>query len=140
MNITIGRLSEQTGVKVETIRYYEKIGLMPSPERTASGHRIYDQTQLMRLTSIKRCRDLGFPLDDVRMMLGLIDGGYTCGEVRDLTLQHQASIKQKITDLKRLDKTLGTLATACRGGSSKECAVVDALFEGSIERSKGMPQ
>ena len=129
-DITIGRLSEQTGVKVETIRFYEKIGLMPAPARTDSGHRIYDRMQTSRLASIKRCRDLGFPLEDVRAMLGLIDGGYTCDELRELTLRHQTSIKQKISDLKRLDHTLGKLAAACQGGASMECAVVDALFEG----------
>ena len=85
--LTIGALSEQTGVDVETIRYYEREGLLPNAPRTAGGHRVFDQARLGRLIFIHRSRELGFSGTEVRTLLGMVDGGYTCGEVRDLTGQ-----------------------------------------------------
>ncbi|VAW87176.1 Heavy metal resistance transcriptional regulator HmrR [hydrothermal vent metagenome] len=125
----IGVLSEHTGCKVETIRYYERIGLLPDPPRSEGGHRIYGLEHLKRLTFIRRGRELGFTLDEVRTLLGLVDGGnYTCGEVRALTLKHQQKIQKKITDLKRLEKSLAEIAAQCEGGAVPECPVIDALF------------
>jgi DNA-binding transcriptional MerR regulator len=82
--LTVGALSEQTGVNVETIRYYEREGLLPSAPRTAGGHRVFGEAHLRQLIFIRRSRELGFSGPEVRTLLGLVDGGYTCGDVRDL--------------------------------------------------------
>lgn len=124
----IGALSKETGVHIETIRYYEKAGVMPKPPRSSGGRRQYDDEYKSRLSFVKRCRELGFSLDDVRSLLGLVDGGYTCGEVQQMTLAHQQEIKSKITDLRQLDRTLGKLAGSCDGGDTPDCPVIDALF------------
>ena len=127
--LTIGMLSRRTGVKVETIRYYERAGLMPEPTRTAGGHRVYDDGRLRRLIFIRRGRELGFSLEDLQTLIGLVDGGYTCGEVRDIALAHLNDIRQKIADLRRLEKTLKLAAAKCTGGSVPECPIVDSLFD-----------
>jgi MerR family transcriptional regulator, mercuric resistance operon regulatory protein len=125
--LTIGALSEQTGVNVETIRYYEREGLLPSAARTAGGHRVFDEAHLRRLIFIRRSRELGFSGTEVRTLLGLVDGGYTCGEVRDLTLRHIVSVRSKIADLRRLEKTLTTISSKCAGGDTPDCPIVEAL-------------
>ena len=130
--LTIGALSGQTGVSVETIRYYEREGLLPSAPRTASGHRVFGEAHLRRLLFIRRSRELGFPGTEVRTLLGLVDGGYTCGEVRDLTLRHLVSVRAKIADLRRLEKTLATISSKCEGGDLPDCPIVEAL---SADRS-----
>src|SRR3546814_9211187 len=80
----IGDLSGRTGVNIETIRYYERIGIMPEPPRSAGRQRVYDSGHIKRLAFIRRSRELGFSLDEVRALLTLVDGGdYTCGEVQD---------------------------------------------------------
>lgn len=131
----IGELSKNTGVNIETIRYYEKAGVMPAPPRSAGGRRLYGDAHQSRLSSVKRCRELGFSLEEVRSLLRLVDGGYTCGDVRKMTLAHQQSIKTKIADLKRLDKTLGKLAKNCEGGAAPDCPVIEALFFGAGRRN-----
>ena len=125
--LTIGALSQQTGVNVETIRYYEREGLLPSAPRTAGGHRVFGKTHLRRLFFIRRSRELGFSGSEVRALLGLVDGGYTCGKVRDLTLRHLVSVRAKIADLRRLEKTLSTISSKCAGGDTPACPVVEAL-------------
>ena len=125
--LSIGALSEQTGVNVETIRYYEREGLLPSAPRTADGHRVFDQAHLRRLIFIRRSRELDFSGTEVRALLGLVDGGYTCGEVRDLTLRHRANVRAKIADLRRLEKTLTTISSECEGGDMPDCPIVEAL-------------
>lgn len=127
----IGGLSGATGVHIETIRYYEKAGLMPLPPRSEGGRRQYGNGHVARLAFIKRCRELGFTLAQVRVLLGLVDGGYSCGEVREITMHHQQEIRARIADLRRLERTLGKLAESCEGGETPECPVIDALFEGS---------
>jgi len=130
--LTIGALSEQTGVNVETIRYYEREGLLPSAPRTAGGHRVFDETHLGRLLFIRRSRELGFSGTEVRALLGLVDGGYTCAEVRDLTLRHLTSVRAKITDLRRLEKTLTTISAKCEGGETPDCPIVEALWPTTV--------
>lgn len=126
-DITIGRLSEATGVKIETIRYYEKIGIMPSPPRTSGGQRVYSPAHLSRLGFVKRSRDLGFSLDAVRSLLGLSDAPPSCGEVHDLTMKHLREIRSKIADLRQLERTLKTIAAKCERGDTPECPIIDAL-------------
>lgn len=126
----IGQLAERSGVKVETVRYYEQSGLMPDPPRTEGGHRLYTEEHLRRLIFIRRCRQLGFVMEEIRGLLYLIDGGkYTCGEVQALTLDHARSVREKIKDLKRLEKTLTRIASECEGGAVPECPIVDALLD-----------
>lgn len=126
----IGMLSKQTGCKVETIRYYEREGLMPDPPRTDGGHRVYAQEHLKRLRFIRRGRELGFTLDEVRNLLRIVDGDhYTCGEVKALTLDHLADVRGKLADLKKLETALKELAAQCSGDETPYCPVVEALFE-----------
>ena len=126
-DLTIGKLSERAGVRIETIRYYEREGLLPRAPRTEGGHRVFDDAHLRRLLFIRRSRELGFSGAEVQALLGLVDGGYTCGEVRDLTLMHLAAIRAKIADLRRLEKTLAEISSECRGGKVPDCPVIEAL-------------
>ncbi len=129
MPLTIGILSRNTGCNIETIRYYERIGLLPAPPRSAGGHRLYGEAHLKRLTFIRRGRELGFTLDDIRGLLGLVDGGaYTCAEVKALTLDHLGEVRRKLADLRRLEKALEDMASECDGGAVPDCPVIDALF------------
>lgn len=123
----IGALSDHTGVNIETIRYYEKIGILPAPPRAASGHRVYDKGSAKRLMFIRRSRDLGFSLDDVRSLLGLEDKPPSCAKVHALTARHLAGIRAKISDLKRLERTLTKVAEECGKAATPDCPVIDAL-------------
>lgn len=125
--LTIGVLSEGSSVNIETIRYYERIGLMPAPPRSQGGHRLYGGEHRKRLAFIRRSRELGFTLDEIRNLLGLVEGGYTCGEVRDAALTHLKDIRRKITDLRRMERTLAETAARCEGGTAPECPIVDVL-------------
>ena len=128
--LTIGALSEQSGVNIETIRYYEKIGVMPAPGRSAGGFRIYEPDHLKRLSFVRRSRLLGFSLDEIRSLLRLVDGhGHTCAEVYALMLSHLAEIRRKIRDLRRLQRAMAEMAARCSGESVPECPIVDALFD-----------
>ena len=128
--LSIGKLSKQSGVNIETIRYYEKIGVMPAPGRSANGYRIYGADCLKRLSFVRRSRRLGFSLDEIRGLLRLVDGhAYTCAQVHALTLDHLAGIRRKITDLKRLERVMAEMAAQCSGESAPECPIVDALFD-----------
>jgi MerR family mercuric resistance operon transcriptional regulator len=103
----IGALSSESDVNIETIRYYEKIGVMPKPARSRGGYRLYTADHLKRLTFIRRGRELGFSLGELRDLLRLVDGHkYTCAEVRTLTLGHVSDIRRKIADLKRLERVM----------------------------------
>ncbi len=127
--MTRGVIAKRTGVNIETVRYYERIGLLPAPPRSEGGHRIYDEDLLRRLNFIRRCRELGFALDEIRGLLGLVDGGgYTCGEVEVLTTVHLEDVRRKLADLKRLEKVLGEMVARCAGGEVPECPVIEALF------------
>ena len=125
--LSIGRLAERTGVKVETIRYYERIGIMPQPDRTESGHRRYGPGHAARLRFIKRSRELGFPLDDVRSLLGLEDRPPSCAEVHDVAVRHLGSVRKRIADLRALERTLARAADDCALGDAPDCPVIDAL-------------
>jgi MerR family transcriptional regulator, mercuric resistance operon regulatory protein len=127
---SIGALSERSGVNVETIRYYEKIGVMPIPARTAAGYRIYNLDHLRRLHFVRRGRELGFNLDELRGLLHLVDGhSFTCAQVQALTVEHLKDIRQKIIDLRRLERVMSEMAKQCSGDQLPECPIIDALFE-----------
>ena len=127
--LTIGKLSDQTGVNIETIRYYEKIGLMPQAPRKESGHRVYDDALAQRLRFIKRGRELGFSLENIRALLGLEDEKPSCAEVFDMAVDHLKEIRQKIDDLKKLEKTLASVAQKCDRNESPDCAIIKGLFD-----------
>ena len=125
----IGAFSEQTGCHIETIRYYERVKLLPKPARSEGGHRLYDGEQVKRLVFIRRSRELGFSLDEVRTLLRLVDGKrYTCQEIKTITEKHLDDVKKKISDLRRLQKTLGDISSQCEGGLVPDCPIIDALF------------
>ncbi|HTQ13834.1 MAG TPA: helix-turn-helix domain-containing protein [Rhizomicrobium sp.] len=126
---SIGVLAERSAVNIETVRYYEKIGLMPKPARSAGGYRLYTVDHLKRLSFVRRGRELGFSLDELRDLLRLVDDrNHTCAQVRALTLEHVAGIRRKITDLRRLERTMTGMAAQCSGKRIPECPIVDALF------------
>ena len=128
--LSIGKLSKQSGVNIETIRYYEKIGVMPVPGRTAGGYRVYGPDHVKRLSFIRRGRELGFRLEELRGLLRLVDGHkYTCEEVRTLTLEHVAEVRRKIRDLRRLERVMADMAARCTGNRVPQCPVIDALFD-----------
>ncbi len=127
--ITRGKLAKRFGCHLETVRYYEKIGLLLPPTRTAGGHRLYQIDDQRRLRFILRGRDLGFSIGELRGLLSLVDSNvYTCGEILDLTIDHLGSVRRKITDLRRLERTLARISSECSGGAVPECPVIEALW------------
>jgi len=130
-DLTIGALAARTGVNIETIRYYERIGLLRAPARSRGGHRLYDGDDLKRLNFIRRSRDLGFRLTEVRALLGLADQrSRSCVKVRDLAAGHLEDVRAKLADLKRLERILGEMVARCADGSLPDCPLIDALFRG----------
>jgi MerR family mercuric resistance operon transcriptional regulator len=129
--VSIGRHSRQTGVNVETIRYYERIGILPQPPRTAGGRRIFDGTAARRLIFIRRCRELGFGLDDVRAMLSLVDRDEAdCAAIRELTEGHLMEVRSKLAVLRRMERVLATMVKQCRSGMVPDCPIVETLSSG----------
>lgn len=125
----IGILSRRSGCNIETIRYYERISLMPEPPRTPGGHRSYSNLHERRLVFIRRCRELGFSVEEIRVLLGLVDGGgYTCGEVKAVTDRHLDDVRRKVADLRKLERTLKKMSAACAGGQVPECPIIDTLY------------
>lgn len=135
--LTIGALSELTGVNIETIRYYERIGLLPPPRRTEGRHRLYDRDLTRRLQFVRRARELGFSIEEIRALLRLVDrGGLGCGEAKDITDHHLADIRGKLADLKKLERVLGRLATACAENVLPQCPLLEALSDGRYASTK----
>ena len=125
--INIGRLSERTGVNIETIRYYEKIGLLPDPARTAAGYRQYGEDHLRRLRFIRRGRDLGFSIEAIRALLRLAEHPeQPCADADRLASEHLAAVDRKIDELGRLRQELQKMVHCC-AGSVAECRIIDAL-------------
>lgn len=127
--LTTGSLSKKTNVHIETIRYFERIGLMPEPQRKSSGHRVYDTSQLQRLTFINRCRELGFPQGDIRSLLGVEDNPPSCDDVHAITTRHKKTIKSKISDLRKLEKRLVEISSSCLNNEDPDCPIVESLSE-----------
>ena len=128
--LTRGALAVRTGCNIETVRYYEQVGLLPPPPRSAGGHRLYGPDLVKRLNFVRRSRDLGFSLKEIRGLLRLVDGGtYTCAEVERLARAHVREIRRKIADLRRMQRVLETMAARCTGGAVPDCPIIDALFD-----------
>jgi DNA-binding transcriptional MerR regulator len=130
--ISIGVLAQQTGCTVPTIRYYEEIGLLPTGLRTEAGRRLYGAPTVKRLTFIRRCRDFGFSIDQVRELVGLVDEPQRpCVEVRDIAAVHLAEVRKKLADLQALEASLSAFVvscdTACAGGPSIDCTILEDL-------------
>jgi DNA-binding transcriptional MerR regulator len=126
--LTIGALAELTGTKVETIRYYERLELLPAPGRTVGNYRSYEPSHVGRLSFIRRARDLGFSLDQVRALLGLADRkDRSCESVDTIAREHLTEVERKIADLKSLRRELDTLIGQCRHGTIAECRILEAL-------------
>ena len=127
-DLSIGELAKATGTKVVTIRYYEQIGLLPVPRRTAGNYRTYDAEHRQRLHFIRSCRNLGFTLDQVRELLSLsTQKERDCADVDRVAIEHLKSVEQKITDLSRLAGELRRISSCCQGGRIAECRIIDAL-------------
>lgn len=125
--LSIGRLGERTGVNIETIRYYEKIGLLPEPTRTAAGYRQYGDDHLRRLRFIRRGRDLGFSIEAIRELLRLAEHPeQPCAHADELAVEHLAEVERKIADLTRLRDELQRLVH-CHAHSVAECRIIDVL-------------
>jgi Cu(I)-responsive transcriptional regulator len=127
--MSIGDLAKATGVKVVTIRYYEQAGLMPVPPRTEGNYRAYTAEAVRRLQFIRRLRDLGFTLDEVRDLLRLSsEKNRSCDEVDRIRREHLANVEKKVRDLGRLAAELRRLSRRCRGGGRvAECRIIEAL-------------
>lgn len=125
---TRGDLARVTGCNIETIRYYEKTGLLPDPPRTNAGYRIYSAAHATRLGFILRARELGFSMEDIRGLLGLGDGtAPTCAEIKERTERHLSDVRTKIADLKQIEHVLAKTAARCSGEQVPECPILDAL-------------
>lgn len=132
--LTIGKLSKLSGVKIATIRYYETIKLMPTPSRTQNGRRIYAPTETRILVFIRRSRELGFSLNEVRALLRL--GGpekASCRQVQEIAAHHLDDIRAKISDLRKLERLLANTIAQCTGTTAPDCPVLDIL---DIQRAK----
>ena len=125
---TIGELSRLAQVNIETIRYYENIGIMPNPPRNRSGYRIYSIPHLERLSFVRRSRELGFSQPENRRLLTLVDEHkYTCAEAREMTARHLLTVRNMIKDLRNLEKALSNMVSAYDGGDIPDCPIVDIL-------------
>jgi Hg(II)-responsive transcriptional regulator len=127
--LTIGQVARRTGVGVETIRFYEKEGLIPAPDRRASGYRQYPTTTLRRIGFIQAAKSLGFTLKEIRDLLALrVARGRTCADVRIRAVAKLADVDSKLAELQRMRTALAHLAASCAGtGPSSECPLLDAL-------------
>ncbi len=127
----IGELSRLTGVNIETIRYYERINMLPAPPRTEGGRRVYGGPHVQMLRFIRRGRELGFTLDEIRALVAL--GGPAtapCGQVREIAAKHLDDIRAKIVDLTRLERLLSETVDRCEGGTAPECPMLEILSPG----------
>ena len=131
-SLTIGALATRTQCSVPTIRYYEEIGLLPQAARSENGRRYYSDADHRRLLFIKRCRDFGFPIDQVRNLVSLFeDGDRACAEVRDLAQDHLIQVRARIEALQQLEASLAALVQdcdkTCAGGAARDCTIIDDL-------------
>jgi MerR family mercuric resistance operon transcriptional regulator len=129
VDIQIGELSRRTGCNIETIRYYEGIGLLPRPPRSVSRYRLYEVRDVHRVTFVRRARELGFSLDEVRALLALsADGGKeACVEVRELAAAHLGDVRTKIADLRAMEGVLADAVRRCDAGERPGCPLIDSL-------------
>lgn len=124
----IGEVAKRSGCHPETVRYYERIGLLPAPPRTAGGYRDYRPADADRLRFISRGRELGFSLEEIRSLLGLAeDDGLSCQDVDRLARGHLLDIRNRLNDLQRMASELERVIGSCSGGERGQCAILDTL-------------
>jgi MerR family transcriptional regulator, mercuric resistance operon regulatory protein len=124
----IGQVAAASGCPVETIRYYERIGLLPRPKRTGSGYRTYAEGDVDRLRFIAHGRALGFSLDEIRSLLGLAeDATLSCADVDRLARTHLGEIRERIAALARMAEELERTIDGCHGGERAHCAILGTL-------------
>ena len=130
--LTIGRLGEAAGVKVPTIRYYEQIGMLPEPKRSAGNQRLYDRSALDRLAFIRHARDLGFPLEAIRDLLSLSDRpDQPCAAADAIAREQLAAVEARIARLTALKTELERMVSRCAQGTIADCRVIEALGDHS---------
>jgi len=128
---TIGQLAKKANCKVETVHYYEKTGLMPEPPRTEGGHRTYNISHAKRLNYIRRSRELGFTIEQIKELLLFIDEpDHYCGEVKAMAMLQARNVQKKINDLEKLKLALNKMVHQCQGESlpTDMCPIIDALY------------
>ena len=127
-------LARLTGCNLETIRYYENVGLVPDPPRTASGHRRYSTAHVERLNFVMRARDLGFTMEEIRGLLSLVDrGSHTCAEVERMGRHHLEVVRDKIRDLQVIETVLAQTNARCTGSDTPDCPLLDVLSAGQTK-------
>lgn len=132
--VSIGMFARRAGCSIDTVRFYEKIGILPRPRRTESGRRVYDSTEISRLSFICRARDLGFSLDEVRSLLGLAEEDEShCNEVKLAAVRHRQDVRRKIADLQAVEMSLSALIRQCESGEPGECPLIEALSQPDTE-------
>jgi len=131
-SLAIGELSRLTGVHIETIRYYERVGMLIAPSRTAGGRRLYDHGYVRTLAFIRRARELGFTLEEIRVLVELSGSERpSCAEVRKIASHHLEDVRRKLADLTRLEAILAETVARCVRNASPVCPVLDMLSNGS---------
>ena len=136
LKLSIGAAARRARCSVPTVRYYEGIGLMPLAVRSEAGQRSYGEADLRRLSFIRRCRDFGFTVEQVRELVGLVDQpARPCAEVRDIAAVHLAAVRRKRQELAALEVSLAAFVsdcdTACAGGAAVDCSILEELAEHS---------
>lgn len=127
---TIGVLARKTGCNIETIRYYEKAGLLPHPARSNGGHRLYGIGHLKRLSFVMKARALGFSLSEVRDLLRLVDErDRPCGEVHDIAAAHLVEVRSKLANLRAMESVLDEMVVSCETKRSPECPLIERMFD-----------
>lgn len=125
---TIGEAAKRSGVTVETIRYYEREGIVPEADRHANGRRLYDEGSISRLRFVRRCRDLGFQISDIRALIDLSGASdRSCADVKVIGERHLAQVRERMADLESLEAALIELLQACTAEQS-DCPVLKQLF------------
>lgn len=131
-DLKIGALAKQTGTNAPTIRYYEEIGLLRSVGRQAGNQRVYSDADVKSLTFIRRCREFGFSIDQVRSLAALLhDPASSCAQARELAQEHLIAVRAKLAELKALERTVAAFVASCDescpGGSGPDCVILDDL-------------
>ncbi len=125
---SIGAASAMSGVNIETIRYYEREGIVPRPARTPAGRRVYGDAEIARLRFVRRCRDLGFPIPDIRTLLDLSAGSDApCADVKALGERHLEGVRRKLDELAGLERALAELVERCDAGRT-DCPMLNRLL------------
>lgn len=137
IGMAIGELARATGTKAETIRYYERIGLLPRPARTASNYRSYGTQELARLVFIRRARSLGFSIGQISALLEMTHTQErSCVAVDAMAREHLATVEEKLADLNSLRRELSSLVSQCKNGTIAECRIIEALSETRGRRAR----